>query len=428
MAVAHALGTFSVPGASTTAISPSLTWSDAGSHTPQAILFFCHIGAAGTHTADDGILGVGMTDGTRHFATYCRMRDGVNSTEARLYQSDNAPIVEINTSGTLTGVVDFTSFGTDTFTVTPSDAFAETHVVFYIAFAGYDNAYCLARALPAGTGNFSDTNPGFLPNVAFVTGGFHSTIDAGTTGAKAGFGFASAAGAQFAASYNTRNAQTSNYTSGLVKSGVVLVTASPATGAVQSEVALVSFDATGATFNHVTAGGANYFGTLFLKGGAVVATTTTHQTGTGTFTAAATGVNPSLVIGLTNNTATASQSAGVEGAHFAVGALLSSGTQWGINLHSYNNETLGGATVTEEYIHSGTDKFMPHFDRTAADTFAATGIITESSLASELITLDQTDANTALVYLPIIALGEVVAGGGSAIAAISAGYHQRGLR
>src|SRR3990167_8212879 len=111
MAVVHAVGPFTITGGSSAAISPALTWSDAGSHTPQVLLLYYHTGAVGTVTGDQ-IVGAGMTDGTRHFTTCYMNDDAVVATNAGQYLSNAAVLVETDVPETKSGQIDFTSFGT----------------------------------------------------------------------------------------------------------------------------------------------------------------------------------------------------------------------------------------------------------------------------------------------------------------------------
>lgn len=410
MAVVHAVGSFSIAAGSTSAVPVDLSalWSDAGSHTPQAVLFFYHSGSVGTSTGNS-FYGSGMTDGTNHYGHAVHIVDNVTTGNSNSYHTANAPIIECDGSSALTGQADFTSFASNTFTVTPSDAFVNAHTVFFIAFAGYTNVKVNVRASPNATGNFSTTGIGFLPTSAFCMQGLGSLDTSGNTIATPTFGFAANATDQYVLGCRLTSG-TTNYSWGHLMSGRVTVRCGA--GDVQDEVALVSFDADGATFNKVVNFAAHTFATLFLQGGAVKAQTTTHRTSTGTFTVACAGINPSLILGIAHNPNTALMTTTpTESANVSIGAATSV-SQWALNFHTHNRETLG-TNATEEYIRSATDKFMVHFDRASADSFTATGEIVESAWAAGQVTLDQTDANTALVIVPTIILGEAVSHGGA---------------
>lgn len=407
MPLNHAIGSFLIPAGSTTAISPTLTWrGGGGSATPQALIFFTVNAAAGTGTGHQFTF-LGMTDGTRHFCQANYASDAVNATVARGYVSNTAPGIELDSTGAKTGQLDFTSFGTDTFTVTPSDAFVNAHTVYYIAFAGYTNVRVQNDVTNTTNANFSITGLGFQPERAFFMGGQTPDLDLADGIGRNCFSFATAVNQVLLGFSHRGNASTTDYTWGIVKSGSILNRM--VTSAESDNIALVSFDSDGATFSHSSASSnAQRFAGLYLKGGAATIALTTSRTSVGTFGVTVAGVNPSLVIGIANNTATASQSAPIEEGNITIGALTS-GEQWSVVRYSSNRETLGGATVTEEYNISSATKFVLNHNRTGVDTLSAVGEVEKSSLASELVTLNQSDADTALTYLAIIALGETVA-------------------
>lgn len=423
MAVAHGVGTFSIASGSTAAITPTITWSDAGTHTPQALLLWCRAGTGVSTTHN--FFSYGMTDGTNHLTVAVASEDAVSASNTAVYRTNDAPLAECTTGGVVSGLANFTSFGSNQFTLTPSDAFQTSAEGFYIAFSGYDNVLVHVSQVAGSTGNFSKTGVGFQATCGVFLFPSGVTLDAGGSGGFFSYGWATGASNQACIAYRHQDAATTNYSWGQVNTTDVMMRIANSATTPASQTRFVSFDSDGYTLNQVVSdGGSQYFyGVLLLKGGVQTAVTTTAQTSTGNFTVTTTGVLPDCVLMGTNMTATASQTNAVEGVSIGIGAHTTAG-QWAFQHLLYNNENLNGGNLSEEYSVSATNRCFVHYDRAAANSFTVTGDIAKSSFAANQITLNQNDADTANVFIPVLAFGTTTSA--SSIAAISTGYMVRG--
>lgn len=423
MAVVHGIGTFTITAGSTTTISPTVTWDDAGSHTPQALLLFHHGGATGTTTGSmNGSMG--MTDGTTQYAMAWNHDDAVATSDTGSRVTNAGCLNECQRDGVETGRLAFSSFGTDTFSLTVPDAFTFTTTGYYIAFTGYTNAKVMIWQQPTATGSFSRTGAGFQADCGIFMQVANSANMPNNITANNGvsFGWATAS-AQAAVGQRCKNGSTSNYTWGQISTSYCVVQPNTSATTPANAFSLTSFDSDGITCNMAYANAsANHFGVLLLEGGSPVATTTAAQTSTGTWNVTVTGVTPSLVLGMAHSGVTATQTNADEDGMQSIGALTS-GAQFAIQWYEYNAETLG---TSESYTRGATDKFLIHYDRTASDTLSATGEIAKSALADEQVTLNQSDADTAAVLIPLLVLGQAYTGGGGpSIPVLSHGHRKQ---
>lgn len=414
MAAVYALGQFSIPNGSTAAITPSLTWSDAGSHTPQAILFLGRSGTNASANTSHIYASEGFTDGTTHFTAGIYQADAASATVGASRVADGGVIVETD-NGTESGLLGFTSFGTDQFTVTPSNAFLVDWDVKFIAFAGLTGAKVLNSTVATTTGNFSKTGVGFQGDTGFFMLGRGGTMNGGGTATGLfSFGFVDNGGLM-GGIFNRyiMGGVTSNYIWGACSTAEIMARCNTSATTHVASTAFVSWDADGYTLNQLIADGTGYqYGSLILKGITSKRVTTAHQTGTGTFNVAVSGVTPKCVVGLCDNTNTATNSSSTEAASVTIGAHTA-GAQWSQQYLSYNAEVVGGGSPTEEYSLGVTDKFMLHHVRSAANTFSAQGEIAKSSFTNEQVTLDQVDADTSGFFVPMLVMGETYTPGAS---------------
>lgn len=425
MAVVHAVGSFTITGGSTADVvenaASGLAWSDAGTHTPQWALFIAHQGSVGTNAADMR-LSFGLTDGTRHYAASTYGSDNSTTSGFSATRCTNSgPVLMAAFDGAEDGLANGCTFGSNSITLTVSNAFPANTAVFYMVGAGYDNAEVLLGQRDTTTATNYDRTlavGGFTPTCAIAINASDLTaLDTGSTGgANMSLGWATGSSNQAMITNFRRASQTTNYTWGCVNTSNLLGGLGTPSGTLSRTTNLVAFIANGVTLNNGASTTAARLGILCLKGGAPLATTTTANTSTGTGTppsVTTTGVTPDGVLGIANYPATASETTGSEPMNWGIGALDHGGNQWAVNAFEPNNETLGGAVVTETYIRSATDRFMVHWDDTGADTIAVTGDIIRSAESANTLTLNQNDADTALVLIPILVLGNAPAGGPS---------------
>jgi hypothetical protein len=411
---------FSIPNGSTTAITPTVTWDDAGSgRTITALLFVARSGANGSSATGNLSGSFGMTDGTRHWATGKFKTDNATASNGGMRVTNDGVLVECDTAtpGAATGLLVFTSFGSanDQFTVTPSDAFLLDHDVK--VFAVYDSdgqAYVHQAALPGATGAFSVTGIPFQPKAGIFIQSFPINIDSGNATIAYSLGLVDAAANQAVVFHRYEDAATANYVhGGLNTSLMIALPGGTIGGAHGSAVSFTSWTSDGFTGNRTVGTNGRQYAVLLIGGSDTnKLVMTTAQDATGTFGLAVAGLTPRAAILIADNVSIASQAACAEATQVSVG-FCSPESQWAQTFVSANRETVGGGQETEEYSRGVTNATMIHYDRTGVDTLAAAGIIVESAWADELLTLDQTDADTVEYLIAALIFGAVFGTGTS---------------
>ena len=189
MAVVHAVGTFTVTAASAAQITEAVTWSDAGTHTPQVALFFSVEGGTG---AARGF--VGMSDGTNEFAHAIWCSDNVTTADAAARTTQSGCLLETDSTGAESGLFTVTSFGSNQIVLdaVAANAFGATNTVGYVAFAGYDNAVVLLKTVKASAGADPVTGEGFQPTAVLCSIGGVTLDAAQTTSGQLQLGWAAA--------------------------------------------------------------------------------------------------------------------------------------------------------------------------------------------------------------------------------------------
>lgn len=393
MAISGASGSFSVPAADTTNIVVSGL-----SGQPQWVRFWtCNINGTGSSAATVRV-SRGITDGTRSFATAISIADNVASDQSRSYTRSDSVVLEMDGTTSLTGRLAISTLNSDGFTLTVPDAFVGTATVHWEAGWGHTNVYVEARQWAASTGNWSSTAPGFQPDAIHTMSSQSTALNTSSNGMSYSEGFATGSGAQGCVVYRGEFTAVNNYTWDLISTASMAFRMS--SGTVDRELRLVSLDATGYTFNQIAGTNQYYIGILSLKGGGSYAVVTgAAQSGTGTFGVTATGVVPTMVLGVGAPERTATMTAGAEGGNLTFGAITPSGQQ-GMMFLNDNRETLG---LTDTFTRTWTDRFLCHYVRSGADTLSVQGEIQSSSFGDELVTLNQSDGDpTAGLFLLLV--------------------------
>lgn len=423
MAVVAAVGSFTVDAGDTASKTVSaLPWNDAGSHTPQLILLFAH------QIEGQGSIGLsrGVSDGTAHFVVAYSTQDDATSASGRRYANSDRCLHIMNSGGTTLGAFGAPTFNADEFVLPTLTQPSSTFQVRYLALAGLDNVAVQPFEFAAGTGAQTLASVGFQADaVLYLSAGSATLGTAASTGTES-LGWSLLDTTQFA--IGQRHAvTTADYTASSAASDRVLFAVNTAGTPVLLDCALTSHDATAITLNNVLNMGGGEGCAIHLQGGVWKAGTITAQASTGEFDVATPGCNPVLVMLVASNITTASRTTPFEGASVCVGAAAGS-NQWAVQALSDNRETLGGATVTEEYTTGPTDKLWIHHTRASANTLAAAGEIELAAFDTEKFTLDQTDGDPTAVLIGWLAVGEAPAGGGVPIAAISQHHANQGMR
>lgn len=411
MAIVTARGTVAYTSGSTSNIAPTVTWSDAGSRAPQLLLVRYRSGTSGSVNTDKLDASWGMTDGTTQFGYGCMADDNATSANSAHRAVNTGVLVEVDQDGNETGLMSFSSFGTDTFTLTISNAFGTSGVIEYYCVAGLDNVAVKIYQEATATGNYDRTGAGFDPTSAFLLYAGRNTINAGGALINCGFGMAAGANqAGFAMRY--RDAVTTDYIWNRISTSSVMARLDSTATTPAEESAFVSFITDGIRLNKTIGAAANYFAVALMRGGAPQVVTTAAQTSVTTWAVTTTGTTPAGGILFAAPPATATETNGREGINFSIGDFAGS-AQGALAIVSANRETLAGGQRSEEYSLNRTDACVLSYDRTGANTLSVVGLVSKSSSTGGSVTLSQDDADTSAILIAMLVLGDVDSGGGT---------------
>lgn len=408
-----ALDQFSIPSGSSTTINRTKAshwfgnaWTDGGSRAPQAALIIARSGTNGSSRANTIHWSNGISDGTNVYCNAGYSQDGNTSTTTTASrQITTGVILEIAGAGEEIGLATI-SFSNDQYTITIPNPFSVDMDVKVVLFS---SAVVHLSQVSNSTGNFSKTGLGNLAAqdcAGIFLMGRSSVLDAGGSQDMFSLGFASASAGMGGVFRRALHAVSSNIIFGSITSSAVMARLTTGTGAFSDSTAFVSWDSDGYTLNHLINDGSQYrYGVLIVKGSLSLGTSINARTDTNNITKSCTGITPKFVLGLADGITTASTTNGVEGNRTLVGAMTPQG-QWGHFLQTFNAEPLGGGSPTDEFSRGVTDAFIINYGRSAADTLSAEGIITFNAFDPDLITLNQSDADTATIFIPILVLGD----------------------
>jgi hypothetical protein len=403
MAVIAETGTFQIASGGTGTQAVTLTGALA-STTPQLVLFF-HRQTTGTASnTGSNFFSMGAMTAAEQFATAFTDTDNVATSASFCSFNTSGCILEISALGARTGLAAFSSFGSGSFTINKTDAFALTTDVDYIAIAGLTNVFIKTTTLPGATGNFSVTGVGFQPDAMILVSNATTATDTATNNARFSMGFVDLNANQFAISHRLlNNTSAANQTSaGWTATNRVLTLCDTDGSAGQPQVSAASGweDADGYTLNRVTGTSAFNYAAICMKGGSLVVGNTTTQTGTGNFAVTTTGCTPAAVLLLCHPlTVTSLTDASPRDAETVIGVGTSSTARFCHWVHSRNGNP------TETYSRRSTSKILENYDRSGADTLSAIGDVDLVSFSNGSFTLNQTDADAQLSLLGFLAIG-----------------------
>jgi hypothetical protein len=160
---------------------------------PKAVIFWW-TGQTGTSDAEAGqssFFGYGAATGaSERFACTVYDEDGAaNSNCGRVTHTD-ACVAKLASVSTLDGLLDFTSFDSDGFTLTVDDQFSASIRIHYLALGGTDLlAYAGVVTTTTASATFDVTDAGFEPTgLIFLYGQATASGTIGTNAARFGFG------------------------------------------------------------------------------------------------------------------------------------------------------------------------------------------------------------------------------------------------
>jgi hypothetical protein len=314
----------------------------------------------------------------------------------------NASAIVLMTGG---GVVeyeaDFTSWGSDGFTLNVLTGNAAGWVIHWMVLGGADltNAKVLDQFTSTSLGTQSFTGYGFQPDFLLMFGRNSTAVTGTTTGWSAHFGFANAALEQAAVGHRVGTVSPTLDGTIQVANRCWYTQAIDTDGSFLNEATIVSMDADGWTWNMLTTFASQlYFITLALKGASTKITTDTQKTSTGTQAKTGIGFLPAgLLFFSTNRASSASQSTTVGKTTIGGTDGTSQGTVWA-------SDTDNVATV-ESKCTTSTSKVLV-MATNPSTVNAEAGI---SAVGSDGYTLDWTTADGTARESVVVAFGSAAA-------------------
>lgn len=306
------------------------------------------------------------------------------------------------------GLLDAVSLDADGFTVVPDVAFEASYTVNYLALGGSDltNAYAGAVALPSGTGNFSNTTPGFQPTalllaMAQTTGAANSSQDSPycSLGAFDGTN-------QWALGFNDHdgNAVPTDTRAIFSTSRCISIPAND-TDTIDLDLSGVSLDATGFTLNKVSSSSTSPLLFVAIKATNAKVTTLATSTSVTALTKTGVGFQPSALLLASTMSATTTQTTPVAGTAVTVGAATGAAERAAVAIINPDNVNPSDTAQIQ-----ANDKCALHWDRTGANTFAVTGDVDFTSFDSDGLTLAQEDGDNQANLMGLVLLGGAPSG------------------
>lgn len=249
--------------------------------TPQAfIIHSVNVATAGTHDGDGGI-GIGMCDGTTQAAISTAGSDGEShsSVTKRAHANDRV-IYLVDQSGAILGEASFTSFASDTITITWASP--STSLFSVTAFSGFDNVKLRQNTTPATATSQSVTGYGFAFDSLITMGVTSSSApDMNEAPAVMSFGMCDGSLNQGCAAVSSADSA-QNSTKSVLYSGSAFCSIKGDVSGIDQRFTISSVDADGfsGTWNSLSTASTIWWG-LALKGGSSNVHVLTQPTSTG---------------------------------------------------------------------------------------------------------------------------------------------------
>lgn len=217
-------------------------------------------------------IGVGFASGAanRNCAVSQSTDASATSDSNKYFYTDACIVVTIADGSAVEGLLDFTSFDADGFTLTVDDQFASSWHIHYLALGGVDitNAYVGSTPSPLLTGNQSITDPGFQPDVILTWSSFGVTAGGREFMGALSFGAATSSTQRGVAGIWSRDGQADTQVGGYGYNEEFAASPTTFTESMADRADFVSFDATGFTLNWLeTLLNDCTIGYLVIKGG-----------------------------------------------------------------------------------------------------------------------------------------------------------------
>lgn len=169
-------------------------------------------------------------------------------------------------TGTLDGIMDFSSMDAGGFTLIVDDQFTQAYRISYLALGGTDltNVFIGSEPMHTTVEQYSVGGVGFQPDALITAMGYRSTINTGAAGADFDVGMATGSSNQGAVYAGAADAGATSSTRGYGYNGDVNANGSVGIG---YRDAFISFGADGFTLDHLIGATGYIFSYICLKGG-----------------------------------------------------------------------------------------------------------------------------------------------------------------
>lgn len=392
--------TTTVPNGSTAALTLNHTLGV----TPQLVIVRTIGPATGASTGDIR-LGIGWSDGTRHWAYGEERGDNNVNANSRSGYTETSVLLELDEAGAaISGRLAFTSWSSTQVVLTPSDAFRLDAFVEVIVLAALGNVYVDNFELPAATGNFTRTANNFQPDAFIVAYPRNAgTVDTAVQRSALSLGFGSTT-AQWCVHVRRENG-TTNYTAGGIRTGRLGVSNVNLTSW-NDELSFVSVQADGYTHARSTNDAARRVSVVCIKGGLPVCGTVAAPTSTGTQSLTTTGHLGKFLAVAGRPSATADMGAPLEPAELSLGFAIGAGAnESGADfLLDYNNETLNPNT-TDPLAQQTETCIYRSFTRSGTDTLVESQRANVDSVQADSWTLDWSAVSATATLVGFFSLG-----------------------
>ena len=371
---------------------------------PKALILYWTVGTADGAVANMTLGFGGAVSDTSQFVVYNVDLDAVATVDSGRKHDSTRCYADTNTSGTFTASASFVSFNSDGFTLNLVNESGEARIINYIALGGttLTNAAIKAFQSPGSVSTVGYTGVGFTPDAVLFFSAQQATAspNGGSATAWLSAGFATAT-AQVALNARTDDSDSVQDASHGQNAAIALLAQNPA-ASISMKATLASLDADGFTLTYSASSTAAFVYALCLKGGSYNVGEISQKTSTGTQAYTGVGFKPSVVMLLSANDATDSDTE----AHYNIstGAAtfgLAQGSVWAGSVDAAD------PTQSDSYLdRTNVIRMM------TAGTPSTEAIAAYTSSDNDGFTLNWTTADATARKILYLAIGPAHGGGG----------------
>lgn len=397
------VGSFST---GTGAVSSTVAVTGTG-FTPAFVLFWWNGRTDTTDAAGSAshVSGFGAMSATERIVVVAHSTDAGASAEADAGQRTDACIASMSAAGAIDGLLDFSSFDSDGFTLVVDDVMPVSLRVHYMAFdSAITNVDMGFFTEPAATGTQDITAPGFQPDAAFFMSFSNNTGDPPMTGTDSRRSFGVAAGAT-PANYvwcgGSNDAAATMQTLSYCRSGDAIAGMEGAVTTTNMRGRVSAWLSNGfrITWDEVTGNNVRRILYVALKGGSWFAGDLTTATNTTAFGETGVGFQPEGVLFVSHNNSASTSDTAQDHESLSIGAADSSLNQAACALIDEDNTANAEVATAVEH-----DEVYINLD--TAD--AKEGGMKLNSMDSDGFTVQMTDADPSALFVWYVAWRGVV--------------------